>query len=212
MCHLTKQALGRKIPSKRLVKKIAKVEEVGPRARLLQAAAHLFLTQGYAETTVREIAREVGILSGSIFHHFPSKEAILEAVMAEASARSAERMQEAAASAKTPRTRLRALIRCELASIHGESGEAVILLVTGWRNLGAEAKGRALAHRDRYEALWLQAIDAARKDLTRMDPFILRRMIYGMTAATAFWYRPQGPLSLDALSDQIMTLVLRKRA
>lgn len=179
------------------------------RGRLLRAAAHLFLTRGYAETTVREIAREVGILSGSIFHHFDSKEAILEAVMTETSAGNADRMQKAAASARTPRTRLKALVRCELESIHGDTGESLILLVTGWRNLGAEAQQRALVHRDRYEAVWLEAIRNARADLVKMDPFILRRMIYGMTAATAHWYRPQGPLSLDGLSDQIMKLVLR---
>ncbi|MET0287843.1 MAG: TetR/AcrR family transcriptional regulator [Polyangiales bacterium] len=182
-----------------------------PRGRLLRAAAHLFLTRGYAETTVREIAREVGILSGSIFHHFASKEAILEAVMTEASARHAEQMQAAAASEKTARARLRAMVRSELAAIHGEGGEALILLVTGWRSLGADAKRRALAHRERYEATWLQVIDAAKADLVKMEPLILRRLIYGMTAATAHWYRPKGPLSLDELSDQIMTLVVRKK-
>jgi AcrR family transcriptional regulator len=197
--------------TRKTTRKTAAKAPIPPRDRLLRAAAHLFLTRGYAETTVREIAREVGILSGSIFHHFASKEAMLEAVMTEASAHNAELLQRAAASEKTARARLRALIRSELASIHGEGGEALILLVTGWRNLGAEAKRRALTHRDRYEATWLQVIEAAKPELVKMDPLILRRLIYGMTAATAHWYRPQGPLSLDALSDQIMALVLRKK-
>lgn len=38
----------------------------------------------------------------------------------------------------------------------------------------------------------------------------MRRLIFGMTAATSYWYRPHGPLSLYALSDQIMALILRK--
>lgn len=186
--------------------------EESPRGRLLRAAAHLFLTQGYAQTTVREIARAVGILSGSIFHHFDSKEAILEAVMTDVSARNAERMQNAAASEKTPRAKVRALIRCELESIHGDTSEALTLLVSEWRSLSAEAKARTLVHRDRYEAAWLAAIKSARADLTKMDPFIMRRLIYGMTSATSYWYRPHGPISLDALTDQIMSLVLRKGA
>jgi TetR/AcrR family transcriptional regulator, cholesterol catabolism regulator len=205
------QPASKKAPRKRAPPAARPAADEGPRGRLLRAAAHLFLTRGYADTTVREIARAVGILSGSIFHHFDSKEAILEAVMTDVSARNAERMRSAAAAEKAPRGKVRALIRCELESIHGDSGEAMTLLVTEWRSLGAEAKGRTLAHRDRYEAVWLEAIEGARAELTKMDPFIMRRMIFGMTAATSHWYRPHGPLSLDGLTEQIMALILRKR-
>jgi len=52
-----------------------------PRGRVLRAAAYLFHLQGYSRTTVREIAQVVGIQSGSLFHHFKTKEDILCAVM-----------------------------------------------------------------------------------------------------------------------------------
>lgn len=181
-----------------------------PRLRLLRAATHLFLTRGYAQTTVRDIASAVGILSGSIFHHFDSKEEILEAVMSEVSEGNAERMQQAAARAKTPRDKVRALIRCELESIHGETGEGMTLLVTEWRSLSVEARARVLVFRDRYEQVWLDALRAAKTKLVKVDPFILRRLIQGMTGATGHWYRPRGPISLDKLADQILLLALRK--
>jgi AcrR family transcriptional regulator len=181
-----------------------------PRGRLLHAATHLFLTRGYAQTTVRDIASEVGILSGSIFHHFDSKEEILEAVMTEVSEGNAARMQKAAALAKTPRRKVRALIRCELESIHGETGEGMTLLVTEWRSLGVDARARVLVFRDRYEQVWLDALLAAKAELVKIEPFILRRLIQGMTGATGHWYRPRGPISLDKLADQILLLALRK--
>ena len=53
------------------------------RGKLLQVAAHLFRNKGYERTTVRDLAGAVGIQSGSIFHHFKSKEEILRAVMEE---------------------------------------------------------------------------------------------------------------------------------
>jgi AcrR family transcriptional regulator len=56
----------------------------GPRQRLLDCAAQLFREKGYERTTVRDIGAAVGIQSGSIFHHFSSKEDILKAVMSEA--------------------------------------------------------------------------------------------------------------------------------
>ena len=52
-----------------------------PRGRLLSAAAQLFREKGFDRTTVRDIAAAVGIQSGSIFHHFKSKEDILYSVM-----------------------------------------------------------------------------------------------------------------------------------
>ena len=182
-----------------------------PRGRLLRAAAHLFLTRGYAQTTVRDLARDVGILSGSIFHHFDSKEEILEAVMTEVSLLNAGRMRTAAEGRGAPLARVRALIRCELDSIHGETSEAMTLLVSEWRSLSAAAQERVLLARDRYEEIWLDAMRSARDELLPIDPFVLRRLLQGMTSATANWYRARGPLTLDLLTDQIVSLLVRKR-
>ena len=52
-----------------------------PKGRLLLGAAYLFHKQGYAKTTVRELANFIGIQSGSLFHHFTSKDDILANVM-----------------------------------------------------------------------------------------------------------------------------------
>jgi TetR/AcrR family transcriptional regulator, cholesterol catabolism regulator len=183
-----------------------------PRGRLLRAAAHLFLTRGYAQTTVRDLARAVGILSGSIFHHFDSKEEILEAVMTEVSLLNAERMRAALASQQAPLACVRALVRCELDAIHADTSEAMTLLMSEWRSLSAQAQERVLLARDRYEEIWLGALRAASEELVAIDAFVLRRLLQGMTSSTATWYRPQGPLTLDALTDQILSLLTRKRA
>ncbi|MDR9778931.1 helix-turn-helix domain-containing protein, partial [Rhizobium hidalgonense] len=45
-----------------------------PRGKILRVAAYLFQQQGYTRTTVRDIATMVGIQSGSLFHHFKSKD------------------------------------------------------------------------------------------------------------------------------------------
>src|ERR1700733_11556817 len=51
------------------------------RADVMQTAAELFAQKGFRATTVREIAEAAGILSGSIYHHFDSKEAIGDEVL-----------------------------------------------------------------------------------------------------------------------------------
>ena len=122
-------ATARKKPArKRSALRVTRMDG-SPRGRILRAAAHLFVTRGFARTTVRELAAEVGILSGSLFHHFKSKAAILEAVMEEVIELNLDRMQRALAAARSPRARLRALIRCELTSISGETSEAMHLLM-----------------------------------------------------------------------------------
>src|SRR5918996_2965322 len=51
------------------------------RERILQEASNLFAKQGYRATTTREIAQAVGIRQPSLFHHFPSKSSIAEALL-----------------------------------------------------------------------------------------------------------------------------------
>jgi AcrR family transcriptional regulator len=53
------------------------------RARLLDAARSLFAARGYAATTTAQLARAAGVAEGTVFHHFASKRALLEAVAGE---------------------------------------------------------------------------------------------------------------------------------
>jgi AcrR family transcriptional regulator len=61
-------------------KKEAKAEVT--RKNILVAASKLFARRGYHKTTITDIAQAIELTSGAIFHHFPSKEALLEAVVA----------------------------------------------------------------------------------------------------------------------------------
>jgi AcrR family transcriptional regulator len=55
------------------------------RRRLLDAAEELFAIHGFAGTTTRAIAERAGTSTGMVFYHFPSKEALLETLLAERS-------------------------------------------------------------------------------------------------------------------------------
>src|SRR5699024_10848553 len=82
-----------------------------PRGKLLSAAARLFRDQGFERTTVRDIAREVGLQSGSIFPQFATKEDILHAVMEEVIAFNTARLREALVGLTCHTEKLRALVR-----------------------------------------------------------------------------------------------------
>ena len=56
-------------------------DHMSTRDRIFEAAVDLFSTRGYHGTSIREIAREVGIKESSIYNHFPGKDGILEAIL-----------------------------------------------------------------------------------------------------------------------------------
>ncbi len=183
-------------------------DPAGARGRLLREAARLFREKGYERTTVRDLAAAVGIQSGSLFHHFRSKEEILKAVMVETIHLNTALMREAMAAESTSQGRLRALVRSELESINGQTGEAMAVLVFEWRSLSAPAQQEVLALRDIYEALWLDVLDALAADgIIRAEPFVVRRMLTGALSWTVTWYRPGGGMSLDDLTGQVMAML-----
>jgi len=180
----------------------------GARGRLLREAARLFRDKGYERTTVRDLAAAVGIQSGSLFHHFRTKEEILKAVMVETIRLNTALMQAAVESADSSREKLRALIRAELESINGQTGEAMAVLVFEWRSLSEESRAYVLELRDIYEQLWLDVLGALHRDgVLAADPFVVRRMLTGALSWTVTWYRPDGGLTLDDLTDQVVAMM-----
>ncbi len=53
------------------------------RKQILEASLRLFSGKGFARTTVRDIARDVGITDAAIYYHFSSKQELLEAIVEE---------------------------------------------------------------------------------------------------------------------------------
>ncbi|MCA0203015.1 MAG: TetR/AcrR family transcriptional regulator [Proteobacteria bacterium] len=175
-----------------------------PRDRLLAAAARLFRRQGYAATTVREIGAEVGILSGSLFHHVRSKEEMLFAVMERVIAAMLADLRAELSRAEGGEARLRALIAVELTYLHGPAADATAVLFHEWRALSADRQAVLLDGRGAYFALWDQVLAEAGG---AMDPAVLRQFLHGALAWTSFWYRPGGALDLDGLTAQALALV-----
>ena len=180
-----------------------------PRGRLLDQAAQLFLQKGYERTTVRYLASAVGIQSGSIFHHFSSKEDILKAVMSEALVYFIEELRAAIEAAQNPRHRLLACIRSELQFTIGADTTAVMsLLISEWRSLSVEAQGDILHYRSRYEQQWLDVLNGAKEvGLVDGDVFVMRRLLAGAIHWTTTWFQLDGELSLEALANETLHLV-----
>ncbi len=174
------------------------------KGRLLSASASLFKQKGFARTTVRDIAAEVGILSGSIFHHFPNKESILLAVMSEAIYLALARMRKAIEGESDIAKRFRGLVRCELEAIHGFTGVGFTLLSSEWRYLSEASQKEVLKLRNEYEGFHRSVYaEAKEQGLIKVEPFFLRHFLRGALAETANWFHLDGDYSLEELVDQV---------
>lgn len=180
-----------------------------PRGTLLRAAAHLFRAKGYDRTTVRDLAGEVGIQSGSLFHHFKSKEHILAAVMGETIVVCTERMRNATAPHSRPADKLLALLECEIESILGEHSHALGVLVFEWDKLSKDKQAPLLELRETYETLWLDILEeAAGEGLGVMEPALMRRFLLGALSWMVTWYDSEGELTVDDLARTALRMIL----
>lgn len=182
------------------------------RGKLLDCAAQLFRQKGYERTTVRDIAGAVGIQSGSIFHHFPSKEDILRAVMTEALVYFTELLRDSIDREEGTAGKLLACIRSELQFTIGNDTNAVMsVLLTEWRCLSQQHQQGILQQRAKYEQLWMDVLERAKTEgIVDGDVFILRRMLAGGIHWTATWFKADGEMSIEDLAVETLRIFVAR--
>jgi AcrR family transcriptional regulator len=95
------------------------------RARLFAAAAKLFATRGYHETTVDQIAREAGVAKGTFFVHFATKDAVISELVAR-QVRAARKARDQATGGPIDRLKAAVLTLGEQAGASRELSRAVL--------------------------------------------------------------------------------------
>lgn len=180
------------------------------RGRVLSGAAYLFYKQGYDKTTVRQLAHFIGIQSGSLFHHFKSKDEILANVMEQTIIYHLARLKEAQQKSDVLEEQLRHIIKAELHSITGDTGAAMAVLVHEWSALSSEHQQHLLQMRREYEQVWLDIIQQLKdQGKIKHDVYLWRRLIGGAIAWTVTWYKPDGKVSLDQLTEMVWDMTIR---
>lgn len=169
-------------------------------------AAGLFAAKGFHETTMRDIAGQVGMLPGSIYYHFPSKEDLLAAVYAEGVDRLLARIDAAdPGESAEPWARLAAVMTAHVEAILDRSPYArVITRVLPDAVPGAAA--RLVELRDAYEAR-IAALVAALPLAPGTDPRLLRLFLLGAANHVQVWHRVQAGDGGHSPADIASTLV-----
>ncbi|MFA6019921.1 MAG: TetR/AcrR family transcriptional regulator [Rhodospirillales bacterium] len=160
------------------------------RQAVLDAAAARFSNQGYDVASMRDIAKDAGMLAGSMYYHFASKEELLFAVHEAGVARFEAAVAAALAGQREPWARLEAAVVAHLETLLA-GGDFTRVVIRELPREPLSLRDRLAGLRDGYEALFRQLID----DLPLppdADRSLLRLMLMGAMNWSQGWYRPGG--------------------
>lgn len=171
------------------------------RNQILLAAAELFARHGFAGTSVRDIAERVGLLPGSVYHHFPAKQDILLAVNREGLRQLTARVRQAIDTARGARAQFEAACAVHVDAVVAGNPIARVT-ATALFAIHDDALQRRLQHdREAYERLFRELIDAL--DLPPdLDRSVFRLSLFGALNWTRVWYRPGG-MTAQRIARQI---------
>ena len=159
------------------------------RQEIIDQAASLFGARGYGQTSIRDIAAAVGILPGSVYHHFASKEALLAAVYAGAIDGAVAELEQTVAPLHAPWDRLEAACAAHLRLLL--SGGALAAVVVDGRHQPPAARAELIRERDRYEAVFRNLV-AATPLPPGVQPGPFRLALLGALNWALTWYHPDG--------------------
>jgi len=181
------------------------------RDELLELAATMFAERGLRATTVRDIADAAGILSGSLYHHFSSKEEIVDEVLRGFLDWLFDRYQQIIDTEPNPLARLRGLFMASFDAIEHHHAEVVIYQDEAKRLSGHPRFDYVEELNRRQRKMWVEVLTEGidqgyfRPDV---DVDVVYRFIRDTTWVSVRWYQPGGPLTAQQVGQQYLSIVL----
>ena len=182
------------------------------RDELLKIAARLFAERGFRNTTVRDIADAAGILSGSLYHHFDSKESMVDEILQTFQQELFAGYDEILNSHGPTREKLESAIRLSFQAIHDHHAEVAIFQneadwLVGLGERFAYLTDRHAQSRQVWLTLLTEGVEsgALKPDI---DIELAYRFIRDTVWVAVRWYRPDGELSAETVADQYLSILL----
>jgi AcrR family transcriptional regulator len=176
------------------------------RDTLLDAAVAVFNESGYDATSVAALAARLGLSKAAIYHHFASKEEILETAL-DTALDGLEGVLSDTGGIR-PADRLAAVLEGAVRVLAANLPSVTLLLrVRG----NSEIERRALDRRRAFDQAVTSIVRAARAEgavRPDVDASVATRLLFGMVNSLVEWYRPGGPEDAAALARDVLTIAL----
>jgi TetR/AcrR family transcriptional regulator, cholesterol catabolism regulator len=180
------------------------------RESILACALTLFDRNGYANTSMEDIAKAVGIRREALYYYYRNRAEILLAIIQPQAVALLEGVKAINASDAAPVTKLREAVRNHLERFDRHCLEMTVSLRDGVFE-GDEAVHAQMGRIWKtYERLWVRLIAEGQRQgdfSSGGDPKMIAFGILGMCNWMARWYDPHGPVSVDQLIDTYFNLL-----
>jgi AcrR family transcriptional regulator len=181
--------------------------------KVVVSAAKLFAQRGYDQTSVPDLARELGLATGSLYHYFGSKEQLLIEICDQLMDPLLDRARELAVHDAPPDQRLRELVRLWVAHVVEHRDHMLVFQQQRHAIERGEQWRSVRASRKAFE----QLVDNALSDLrggagTPANRRLVLSALLGMVNHTAQWYRPNGKLTAEQIADGYVDLLFGRLA
>jgi AcrR family transcriptional regulator len=183
------------------------------RQQAVEDAARVFAHRGYDQTSMQQLADDLGVAAGSLYHYFGGKEQLLIAICDQLMDPLLEEARTLLRTDDPPEVRLRALVRLWVAHVIAHRDHMLVfqqerhLIETGeqWRVVRERRK--------QFERLVDDALGRVHdQGLARMvDRRLALAALLGMVNHTAQWHRPRGRLSPTEIADGYVDLIASPR-
>lgn len=177
---------------------------------IVQAAVDNFQQFGYHGTSMRDIARDADITVASIYHHFPSKQAILQDIMSRVLSDVISLTRSALMrSGASPAEQLVAVMKAWILFHTARRAEAMIG-ASEIRSLDESGHRLVVALRDEQERMFRDVVERGVEEgeFTTPYPREAVRAIINMGYSVANWYRPGGTLTPEEMAERYAVLAL----
>ena len=175
---------------------------------ILAAAQDVFVEKGYENATTREIAERAGIAKGLMYYHFKNKEEMLHRICLQTAEALVDRMKEAiAANARSDAT-VKVRVKDTLlhyADIFVTTRDFNKLLFHDMEHLRGEWKQAVIEKQTENVHQLRDFIQGmvAQGELRPFDPTVMTFSLISAVHWLFYWFREDGPLSLEEIIDQI---------
>jgi TetR/AcrR family transcriptional regulator, cholesterol catabolism regulator len=173
------------------------------RRKVLTAASELFAKKGFEATSIRDIAVAAGMMSGSLYYYFTSKENLYIAVQDASVSKIFIAVEKAIVGVADPWKRLEAAAIAHAEAMLDRSGFRVLVTPFFPPGLDAAVRKELVDQRDRFERMMEAVID----DLPLMpniDRHVFQRHYLGAVNWISVWYNWEGALTPTDVARQIV--------
>lgn len=181
------------------------------RREILRRAAAVFARQGYANSTIGDIAATNEISRGLLYHYFESKESLLREMLSEHLDMLLAEVRVAAKRGADLQARLRETIRTMI-QINAGSKDLQVVLLHDLQNLRPPDR-RAIVRKQKDILAAFSALIKAYDDGRTINERTLMAhtmMFMGMINYTYLWYDPDGPVGPEEYADMVADTCLAK--